>query len=68
VKAADHKQSNTEHRCLGVMPPAATSPAQQTQQINLNNKLRREKPDESDTKMIWINMIQRVFGPIFHGD
>jgi hypothetical protein len=38
------------------------------EQINLNSKFRRDKPDESDTKMIWINVIQRGFGPIFHGD
>jgi hypothetical protein len=38
------------------------------EQIDLNSKLRHDKPDESDTKMIRINMIQRGFGTIFHGD
>jgi hypothetical protein len=52
---------------LALTPPAATSPVEQTQQIDLNNKLRREKPNESDTKMMRINVIQRGFGPIFHG-
>jgi hypothetical protein len=53
---------------LALMPPAATSPVEQTQQIDLKKKLRREKPDESDTKMIRINVIRMGFGPIFHGD
>jgi hypothetical protein len=38
------------------------------EQIDLNNKFRRDKPDESDTKMIRINIIQSGFGPIFHND
>jgi hypothetical protein len=38
------------------------------EQIDLNNKFRRDKPDESDTKMIRINVIRRGFGPIYHGD
>jgi hypothetical protein len=33
------------------------------EQIDLNNKFRRDKPDESDTKMIRINVIQRGFRP-----
>jgi hypothetical protein len=48
---------------LALMPPAATSPVEQTQQIDLNNKLRREKPDESDTKKMQINVIRRGFRP-----
>jgi hypothetical protein len=38
------------------------------EQIDLNNKFRRDKPDESDTKMIRIKVIQSGFGPIFHSD
>jgi hypothetical protein len=39
------------------------------QSLNKNQqKNHREKPDESDTKMIRINVIRRGFGPIFHGD
>jgi hypothetical protein len=38
------------------------------EQIDLNNKFHRDKPDESDTKMIRINVIQRGFGTLFHGD
>jgi hypothetical protein len=48
---------------LALTPPAATSPVEQTQQIDLNNKLCHEKPDESHTKMMWINVIQRGFRP-----
>jgi hypothetical protein len=33
--------------------------------INLNNKLRRDKPDESDTKMIRINVIRRGLAQSF---
>jgi hypothetical protein len=42
---------------FALTPSAATSPVEQTQQIDLNNKLRREKPDKSDPKMIRINVI-----------
>jgi hypothetical protein len=69
VSAADRiPQMNLGTGVLALTPPIATSPVEQTQQIDLNNKLRREKPDESDTKMMRINMIQRGFGPIFHDD
>jgi hypothetical protein len=33
------------------------------EQIDLNNKFRRDKPDESDTKRIRINVIQKGFRP-----
>jgi hypothetical protein len=33
--------------------------------IDLNNKFRREKPDESDTKMIRINVIRRGLAQSF---
>jgi hypothetical protein len=42
--------------------PAERRPQQiknSAEQINLNNKFRREKPDKSDTKMIRINVIRR---------
>jgi hypothetical protein len=66
IEARDRQQQVASNSRL----PAEQSSADKSQQepINLNNKFRREKPDESDTKMIRINVIRKGFGPIFHGD
>jgi hypothetical protein len=53
-----------KHLCFGRSPLAA----EQTLADNSQQQIHRDKLDNSDTKMIWINVIQRGFGSIFHGD
>jgi hypothetical protein len=55
----------TQRSSIFEQKPANRRPQQKNsiEQIDLNNKFRRDKPDESDTKMIQINVIQRGFRP-----
>jgi hypothetical protein len=70
IKTADlsNKRISSRSTTAGrLQQQIASNSRAKFQQINLS-KNRREKPDESDTKMIRINVIRKGFGPIFHGN